>query len=122
MILKLLETFGGIGQQIAKNLFPDPQDELKRQQVATQIQNALMTAQADIITTESKSESWLARNWRPITMLTFVALVVAKWLGWTAEGVTEAIEVELMKLIQMGLGGYVVGRSVEKGIKAWKEN
>lgn len=53
-------------------------------------------------------------------MLTFVALVVAKWLGFTDGGVTEAVELELMRLIQMGLGGYVIGRSVEKGIKEWK--
>ncbi len=75
---------------------------------------------ASIIRAEAGGESWLQRNWRPLTMLTFVALVVAKWLGFTAPGVSEAVELELMRLIQIGLGGYVVGRSAEKGIKLWK--
>jgi hypothetical protein len=47
-------------------------------------------------------------------MMTFVGLVVAKWLGFTAPGVSEAIELELMTLIQIGLGGYVGGRTIEK--------
>jgi len=80
---------------------------------------AALEAQASIIVTEAKG-SWLQRNWRPITMLTFVGLVVAKWLGFTAEGVTESVELELMQLIQIGLGGYIVGRSGEKIAKAWK--
>jgi hypothetical protein len=54
-------------------------------------------------------------------MLTFVGLVVAKWLGFTDAGVTEAVEMELMQLIQIGLGGYIVGRSGEKIAKAWKD-
>ena len=74
-----------------------------------------------VVLAEAQGHSWLQRNWRPVTMLTFVALVAAKWLGFTAPGVTEAVEMELMRLIQLGLGGYIVGRSVEKGIKEWKK-
>ena len=75
----------------------------------------LLSAQEAVIVAEAKGESWLQRNWRPITMMTFTALVVAKWMGLTVEtGITEAVEIELMNLIQIGLGGYVVGRSVEK--------
>lgn len=69
---------------------------------------------ANIITAEASGESWLQRNWRPGTMVTFVALVVAKWLGFTAPGIAPEMELQLMSLIQLGLGGYVVGRSVEK--------
>lgn len=79
-----------------------------------------LKAQASIIVAEAKG-GWLQRNWRPITMLVFVGLVVAKWMGFTAEGVTEAVEMELMTLIQIGLGGYVVGRSAEKVAKVWNK-
>ena len=37
------------------------------------------------------------------------------------ESLTEAVELALFEIIKIGLGGYVVGRSVEKGIKVWKE-
>ena len=73
------------------------------------------------IRAEAMGDSWLQRSWRPLTMLTFVSLIVAKWLGFTAPGVTEAVELALFEIIKIGLGGYVVGRSVEKGIKVWKE-
>ena len=78
-------------------------------------ENKLLEVQSASIVSEAQGESWMQRNWRPITMLTFTALVVAKWLGFTVDtGITEAVEIELMNLIQIGLGGYVVGRSAEK--------
>lgn len=83
---------------------------------------AELEASKSIIVAEAQSESWIARNWRPITMLTFTSLVVAKWLGFTAPGVSEEIELALLGIIQVGLGGYVVGRSAEKVAKVWKEN
>jgi len=49
-----------------------------------------------------------------LTMLTFVALIVARWLGWTAPGMSEAEYLSLYDLMKIGLGGYVVGRTVEK--------
>lgn len=89
-------------------------------QVLAMLNKELDTA-GQIIVAEAQGDSWIQRNWRPITMLVFVGLVVAKWLGFTAPGVSEAIELALLDIIQVGLGGYVVGRSVEKGIKVWKE-
>ena len=82
---------------------------------ALEYEGEMTKTQAGVVTAEAQGESWLQRNWRPITMLTFTALVVAKWLGYTVDtGITEAVEIELMHLIQIGLGGYVVGRSAEK--------
>ena len=89
-------------------------------QVLQMLNKELDTA-GNIIVAETKGDSWIQRNWRPITMLVFVGLVVAKWLGFTAPGVSEEIELALLDIIKVGLGGYVVGRSVEKGIKVWKE-
>ncbi|MCH7691787.1 MAG: hypothetical protein IIA17_12195 [candidate division Zixibacteria bacterium] len=54
---------------------------------------------------------WLTRLWRPITMLSFVLIIVLHSFGWL---VVEEIHDEMWTLIQIGLGGYVVGRSAEK--------
>ena len=96
--------------------------------VKARLQEMVLTGQmreieetAANIRAEATGDSWLQRSWRPLTMLTFVCLIVAKWLGFTAPGVTEAVELALFDIIKVGLGGYVVGRSVEKGIKVWKE-
>ena len=62
---------------------------------------------------EAGGKSWIQRSWRPVTMLTFVGIVLMRWFGLTV-AVPEAVEVELMSLIKIGLGGYVAGRSIEK--------
>ncbi|MDH5784521.1 MAG: holin family protein [Chromatiales bacterium] len=80
-------------------------------------QSQLDRLQSDIIKAEAASSSWLARNWRPITMLVFVSLIVGRFLGWiqpSDEAAFKDVEKQLFNLIQIGLGGYVVGRSVEK--------
>lgn len=68
---------------------------------------------ATIITAEAKSEHWLTSTWRPITMLTFTGLIVLRWLGLTVD-IPAEIEQELWQVIQLGIGGYVLGRSGEK--------
>lgn len=73
-----------------------------------------LEAKASIITAEAKSEHWLAACWRPIVMLVFTALVVSFWMGWSDPEITDDQINELFLLIQIGLGGYVVGRSAEK--------
>lgn len=79
---------------------------------------AVFVAQANIVQAEAASSNWLASSWRPITMLTFVALIVARWFGWAAPNLTEAEYLKLWDIVQIGIGGYVVGRSVEKVVPA----
>lgn len=113
------------GIELIRRVIPDKEKQLEAQQRLLELEQrgelSLIEQQAKVITAESSGESWLQRNWRPLTMLVFVGLVVAKWLGYTAPGITEALELKLMTIIEIGLGGYVVGRSVEKAIKTWKE-
>lgn len=83
------------------------------------LERALIDAQASIINSEAKSESWIARNWRPITMLTFVGLIVLNSLGVIK--VDPKIAGDFFDLVKIGLGGYVVGRSIEKAAKHIKK-
>lgn len=73
-----------------------------------------LEAQAKIVEAEAKSENFLTASWRPIVMLTFTILVVARWFGYSAPNIPPEIEAQLWTLLQIGLGGYVAGRSVEK--------
>ncbi len=70
----------------------------------------LMDNQATIIKAEAMGQSWLQRSWRPITMLTFLVLVVFDSFGVLATPLAD----EAWLLLQIGLGGYVAGRSAEK--------
>ena len=114
-----------MGKQLISSWFPDPQEADKKQlEFLAIIQSGKLKeleAAASVIVAESKSESWITRSWRPITMLTFVGLVAAHWLGFTAENITPAEIASLLDIVKIGLGGYMLSRGVEKSITKWKE-
>jgi len=78
-------------------------------------------AAAAVVLAEAKSDNWLVSSWRPITALVFVGLIVSRWLGWTAPGMSEAEYLEVYDIIKIMIGGYVISRGAEKGVKVWKE-
>lgn len=80
-----------------------------------------LSVYSKVVIAEINSESWLARNWRPLVMCNFAILVSAHWLGVTPESLTETEVKWMMEIIKIGLGGYVVGRSAEKIVKVYKE-
>ena len=107
-----------IGDTLIKRLFPDPaaaaEAKLKLLEMAQAGELADLAARAEIVKTEAASEHWLAANWRPLLMLTFGGLIVARWFGWAAPNLGEAEYIKLWSIVEIGIGGYVVGRSVEK--------
>lgn len=106
------------GSKLIDKLWPDPAQrdaaKLKLLELNQSGELAVLDAQTKIITAEATSESWLAKSWRPILMLTFGFLIVARWFGFAAPNLTEAEYLKLWDIVQLGIGGYVVGRSVEK--------
>lgn len=100
-----------LGKTVMDKIWPDAGDAEKAK---VQVILTTFAAQAQIVQTEAASSHWLAANWRPILMLTFGALIVARFLGFAAPGITEAEYIKLWGILELGIGGYVVGRSVEK--------
>ena len=76
-----------------------------------------LEARAGIINSEAQSEHWVTATWRPITMLTFLALAVGDTFGLFATPLRD----EAWTLLQLGIGGYVAGRSVEKVMQIAKK-
>lgn len=118
MALDPLTAALDVGGKLIDKFFPDADAEMKNKmnQFLT-----VFTAQAQIVQAEAASNNWLASSWRPITMLTFVALIVARWFGWAAPNLAEAEYLKLWDIVQLGLGGYVIGRSVEKVVPSIAE-
>lgn len=118
MIAALIPALAPVLSKLVGNLFPDPTERAKaeaealRQLLAAQSQ--IEAAAADIVRAEASSGNWLAAAWRPVTMLVFVALIVARWFGYAAPGLSEAEALKLWSIVELGLGGYVIGRSAEK--------
>lgn len=74
------------------------------------LEETVVKSQAQVITAEAKGQSWLQRNWRPITMMTFLVLITADIFGFTEYRLSE----QAWELLKLGIGGYVIGRSAEK--------
>ena len=106
------------GTTIINKIFPDKEAANAAKLKLLELQQAgelkELEAKAQIVNTEAASKHWLAANWRPLTMLTFVALIVARWFGWAAPNLSEAEYLKLWSIVELGLGGYVIGRRVEK--------
>ncbi len=83
-------------------------------------------ARAKIIVAEATGHSWLQRNWRPILMLTVVAIIANNYIIYpylslfTDKAVILELPSELFTLMTIGVGGYIVGRSGEKIVKSIK--
>lgn len=87
----------------------------------TELQGAI-----SIIVAEAQGESWLQRNWRPLLMLTCIGIIANNYVLYpylklfvAAPPLLEMPDA-LWELLKIGVGGYVIGRSVEKGIDLWK--
>lgn len=111
MALDPLTAALDVGKTLIDKFWPDA-GEAERAKVQTFL--AVFMSQADIVKTEAASSHWLAANWRPLLMLVFGGLIVARWFGWAAPNLSEAEYIKLWSIVEFGLGGYVVGRSVEK--------
>ena len=82
--------------------------------------------QADVIKAEMQSDSWIARNWRPISALGFVSVVLfygvwtpatVAYFGWPAPRIGDPLLIEIINLVKICLGGYVMGRTLEKVVE-----
>lgn len=80
-------------------------------------ERGLIEAQTKIVHAEAASEHWLTANWRPMTMLVFLGLAVGDSLGLLSTPLRD----EAWTLLQLGIGGYVLGRSGEKLAKVIKQ-
>ncbi len=107
------------------NLHTSEEEKLQQKAILLQLQTDFlleglkyeqeqMKAKAAIIQSEAKAESWITRSWRPITMLSFVAATMAYWFGLTPDELPPAAVDNMFTLVQIGVGGYVTGRSLEK--------
>ena len=99
---------------VAAAIKSDPQAAVKIRQIEAQLEQTRLQVRGQAVQAEASGESWLQRNWRPLTMVWFSFLVGAYWFGYTPENLSEEAVLSLFGLIKLGLGGYVIGRSAEK--------
>lgn len=120
-----------IGGKIIDKIWPDPTKKAEAKRMLAELEQSgelqEMAIAAGVVSTEAQSEHFLVAAWRPITMLCFVAIIVnnyilVPYLSLLFDtGIELDIPPDMWELLKLGIGGYVVGRSAEKGIKAWRK-
>ena len=106
------------------------EDKDQASRIKANLQEMVLTGQmkeieaaANIIQAEAQGESWLQRNWRPLLMCLFGLIIANNYLVVPLFGTPMAdIPPDMWELLKLGVGGYVVGRSVEKGVKVWRKD
>jgi hypothetical protein len=117
------------GMELVDNLFTSDEERAKAKQRLVELEQqgelARISAAAGVVSAEAKSEHWLTATWRPIIMLLFGVIIANNYILAPYMGVLFGVEValdippDMWDLLKLGLGGYVVGRSVEKGVKEY---
>jgi len=124
MIGRLIGQIIGPASDLISEFIEDPDKRIefehKLRQALLEQESSLVNASRDVVVAEAQSKSWIARNWRPIIMLIFGAIlannyILVPWL--MALGVESVAVLEMpdgmWTLLSVGIGGYVVGRTLE---------
>ena len=132
MLSTLLPILSPILGDVVKRILPDSD---KSADIEREIKIALLDHAAsienirgEIVLAEAKSDSWLTSSWRPLLMMVIVTIVALNYLLFpilnmftTTQYIIDLPD-ELWNLLQIGVGGYIVGRSGEKMITTFKKN
>ena len=127
LITSLLPVVGNVLDRV----LPDTveKDKVKAELQAQMLQHSseIEKAAASVVVAEAKGESWLQRNWRPVTMMSFVVIIINNYIAvpWLQTlglpAVSLDIPPDMWSLLQIGIGGYIVSRGAEKGIQKWRD-
>jgi hypothetical protein len=116
----LFKSIGGIIDDVVTT--KEEKEQLKNQLVQTMLSAAMHSEQlqAAIIQSEANGNK-LQRNWRPIVMLAFAGIVVFQFFLYPILRLfnpqfpeLDILTPDFWGLLQIGIGGYVIGRTAEK--------
>lgn len=125
MLSLLAPLIGGLFNLVDKAV----EDKDQAAALKAKLQEMLLAGQlkeiegaVQVIVAEAQGESWLQRNWRPMLMVLFGVIVANNYL-LAPYGFGHRVDLppDMWELLKIGVGGYVLGRSVEKGVRLWKQ-
>lgn len=102
-----------IGEVVDKLTLPSRQKkqlESELSQMVYTLEERIASEQAVVLREEARG-NWLQRSWRPLVMLTFAFIIL---IGIFTDLPLLADTSRFWDLLEIGLGGYLIGRSGEK--------
>lgn len=112
----LIGEIGGVVNTLSVSSKEKKRIEAELLQAVNKHEEELNRSWAAIIRSETQG-NWLQRSWRPVVMLVFAVIVLA---GTFWELPILADTSRFWDLLEIGIGGYVIGRSAEKITGRWK--
>ena len=113
MVERVKGVVSAVGEVVDRLTLPGREKnqlETDLTRVLVEWEQRVMEARAAVLVEEARG-SWLQRSWRPLVMLTFAVIVlVGTFVSLPILDDTS----RFWDLLEIGLGGYVVGRSGEK--------
>jgi len=113
-----VEQVGGLALDIREAIKGKEIDPTKLLEVYVEVEKLKVS----VLNTEL-SGGWLQRNWRPILMMIAILIIANNYLFapyFPTNFIELELPAELWTLLQIGVGGYVGGRSIEKAVKIYK--
>ena len=126
----MLGVLSAIAGPVVKGIFNIIDQTVEDKDQAARIKANIASQQNELIQTELKGAidiilaqakgNWLQKSWRPLLMMSVMAIVVNNYIlfpylsMWTEKVVVLELPGGLWTLLTTGVGGYVVGRSGEK--------
>ncbi len=125
-MIPIIDTALNVAGKVLDHWFPPSMSEADKAKAKAEIQAGMQAAmlqdqeiRASIVRLEAQG-SWLQRNWRPMLMVSIMAIVVNNYIFFPyLSAFTDKVKMlelpdGLWALLNVGVGGYVVGRSAEK--------
>jgi hypothetical protein len=111
---KLSETIKGILSSVITTDKERLEAQQKIDETLANYANSLTEAASEVVQTEAKG-GMLQRNWRPILMLMFGFILIYEYFIAQLFNLPKSnLPSEFWSLLELGIGGYVVGRTAEK--------
>lgn len=119
-IMALIGPVMSVIDRVLKDKAEAEQVKMKLMEEALKKDGEIAKAAASVVQAEAQGDSWMQRNWRPSLMFLFgfiifnnyILIPYASTFGFSVPHVD--IPPDMWTMIQIGLGGYIVGRSGEK--------
>ena len=124
-VLGFIQSVFNPAAKLIRELTTSKDEKLQLNNELEQIRNAMsdklleyeqkvLELQAGIVMAETKG-NWLQRSWRPILMLAFGFVILYEYFFSNILSLPKSdLPAEFWSLLNLGVGGYVVGRSAEK--------
>lgn len=120
----VLDVVGGIVGKFVPDPAEKAQAQLQMFEAMSNLQTTLLqlnqdfaATQAQVITAEANSTSWLTKSWRPIVMLCFASIIIYNFVFSPIFHLPASqMPPDLWALLKLGIGGYIGGRTIEKTV------